>query len=94
MKYERVKHVRLMVAVVLIISGLAAFLTFVHAAVVGARAHVLYALDVCELTPWAIISAVMYLIGVIMLITINYHYYQYDEPEETEQQEEKEKQAE
>ena len=94
MKYERVKHVRLMVAVVLIISGLAAFLTFVHAAVVGARAHVLYALNVCVLTPWAIISAVMYLIGVIMLITINYHYYQYDEPEETEQQEEQEKQAE
>ena len=100
-KYEKIviKHLRLKVALVTMAAGFLAFLTFMHAVIVGVGAkpgltNVEYILIGGGVLPWVIGSVLVFLLGVFLLLTVNYHYYQYDEPEETEQQEEKEKQAE
>ena len=97
-KYEKIviKHLRLKVALVTMAAG---FLTFMHAVIVGVGAkpgltNVEYILIGGGVLPWVIGSVLVFLLGVFLLLTVNYHYYQYDEPEEAEQQEEREKQAE
>lgn len=100
-KYEKIviKHLRLKVALVTMAAGFLAFLTFMHAVIVGVGTNpsissVEFVLKAEGVLPWVIGSVLVFLLGVFLLPTVNYHYYQYDEPEETEQQEEKEKQAE